>query len=871
MSDEKNRNSDSEAVKERPKRIGPYRILDTLGEGGMSVVYLAEQSEPVKRRVALKILKPGMDSKQVVARFESERQALAVLDHPNIAKIFDGGVTEFGRPYFVMERVHGVPITDYCDDHRLSTEQRVRLFIEVCSAVQHAHHKGLIHRDLKPSNLLVGVVDGHPMAKVIDFGIAKAATPSLTEQTLFTKIGQIIGTPQYMSPEQADTSGLDVDTRTDIYSLGVVLYELLVGIVPLDLTAIGDHAIRLTLREKDPQKPSTRVAELGDTQDEIAKSRSTDPITLKRQLKGDLDWVVMQAIAKDRTHRYETASALAMECRRYLKREPVTARPPSVGYLLQRFVMRNRLMVTAAAIAIIAVLAGATAATVGLIRATQAERVAVREAETASATTRFLVDLFEVSDPWAFAPVRTTSGADITARQVLELGADRVRNELVDQPEIQSSLMTAIGRVYTGLGLLDQAKVLLQDGLQIRQEQLPPRHRLIADSQEALGRYYFTTGEYESAVNALREAVSIHEENRRDDNSDLTDLLGELSITLAHKGDYEEALERQNHALEKLRSQPDSDPLKLGLALNNLGHVQHALDAMEEAAGTFEEAVSILAGTNARGHYASALANLAALYQVTGRLNESRELHEQSILIKREWFGPEHIETAYSVANLSMLYIDLGRYEDAESLMKEAIAIFSQKLGDDHPNIAVITGNLGRSQYLQGKYIESEATLFEAIDRIRQSLGPEHIHVVYAYNALGELYEKQQKYEEAEKYFRETLSMAAMANPVHSEVGFAKAGIARLPLPSLTLADRDQLFLEAIENLENSVGLGTYRVALAEIDYSVFLAEQGEPSRARELFETGLKHMAASLPADNSQYVDQLARYEKLFGERAPQ
>ena len=309
----------------QPRQIGSYRVLDLLGEGGMAEVYLAEQSEPVKRRVALKIVKAGMDSKQVVARFESERQALAVLDHPNIAKIFDGGIAENGRPYFAMERVKGVPITDYCDDQRLDNKARIRLFIDVCAAVQHAHLKGLIHRDLKPSNILVTVVDGQPQPKIIDFGIAKATTTTLTESTLYTRVGQIVGTPQYMSPEQAGVTGLDVDTRTDIYSLGVILYELLVGVPPLDLIGIGDQAMQIALREKDPPKPSTRLTQLDDTGDEVAKVRGTNTEGLRRQLTGDLDWVVMRAIEKDRTRRYDTVNALAMECKRYLGREPVLA------------------------------------------------------------------------------------------------------------------------------------------------------------------------------------------------------------------------------------------------------------------------------------------------------------------------------------------------------------------------------------------------------------------------------------------------------------------------------------------------------------------------------------------------------------------
>ena len=385
--------TDKSASTDHPSKIGPYSILDVLGEGGMAVVYLAQQDKPVTRRVALKILKAGMDSKQVVARFESERQALAVLDHPNIAKIFDGGVTDSGRPYFAMERVRGVPITEYCDNNRLSTNERLRLFMEVCSAVQHAHLKGLIHRDLKPSNILVGVVDNKPQPKIIDFGIAKATSTPLSEATLYTRIGQVIGTPQYMSPEQADLNIIDIDTRSDIYSLGVVLYELLVGAPPLELTAIADQAIRVALREKDPPKPSTRFTDLGDTRDEIAKVRSTVPDDLRRQLKGDLDWIVMRAIEKDRTRRYETANALAMDCRRFLKHEPVLARPPSTAYHLQRFVRRNRLIVTAASIAILAIIAGATVATLGYVRATEAELIARQESATSKKVIDFLVGL----------------------------------------------------------------------------------------------------------------------------------------------------------------------------------------------------------------------------------------------------------------------------------------------------------------------------------------------------------------------------------------------------------------------------------------------------------------------------------------------
>jgi len=308
-----------------------YKLLEELGSGGMGVVYKAEQTKPIKRSVALKIIKLGMDTKQVVARFETERQALAVMDHPNIAKVFDGGATETGRPYFVMEFVRGIPITEYCDKHKLTTRERLELFIQVCQAVQHAHQKGVIHRDLKPSNILVVVQEDKLIPKIIDFGIAKATEHRLTERTLFTEQGQLIGTPEYMSPEQAEMSGLDVDTRTDIYSLGVILYELLVGVLPFDpktLREAGFGEIQRIIRETDPPKVSTRLSGLGDTDTSIAEQRRTDVAVLHKQLKGDLDWITMKAMEKDRMRRYATASEFAADIEKHLKHEPVLARPP---------------------------------------------------------------------------------------------------------------------------------------------------------------------------------------------------------------------------------------------------------------------------------------------------------------------------------------------------------------------------------------------------------------------------------------------------------------------------------------------------------------------------------------------------------------
>jgi len=361
--------------------LGRYKLLEKVGEGGCGVVYVAEQTEPVRRRVALKVIKLGMDTKQVVARFEAERQALAMMDHPNIAKVLDAGTTETGRPFFVMELVRGIKITDYCDQNHLSTKERLDLFIKVCQAIQHAHQKGIIHRDIKPSNILVTLHDGVPVPKVVDFGIAKATEGRLTDATVYTQLHQFIGTPAYMSPEQAEMSGLDIDTRSDIYSLGVLLYELLTGSTPFDsneLMASGIDAMRKTIREKEPVRPSTRLATLeGEELTTTAKRRSTETSKLLHQLKGDLDWIVMKCLEKDRTRRYDTANGLAFDLKRHLTNEPVLARPPSAAYKFQKAFRRNKLVFTAGIVVAAALLLGIIASTWQSVRATRARREAL--------------------------------------------------------------------------------------------------------------------------------------------------------------------------------------------------------------------------------------------------------------------------------------------------------------------------------------------------------------------------------------------------------------------------------------------------------------------------------------------------------------
>jgi len=435
--------------------LGRYKLLERVGEGGCGVVYVAEQTEPVRRRVALKVIKLGMDTKQVVARFEAERQALALMDHSNIAKVLDAGASELGRPYFVMELVRGIPITHYCDQNQMSTQARLGLFIQVCQAVQHAHQKGIIHRDIKPSNILLTVNDGVPVPKVIDFGIAKATEGRLTDATIYTQLHQFIGTPAYMSPEQAEMTSLDIDTRSDIYSLGVLLYELLAGRKPFEakeLMAAGLDVMRRTIREQEPARPSTKFATLqGEELSTTAKRRATEAPKLVRQLQGDLDWIVMKCLEKDRTRRYETANGLAADLQRHLSNEPVLAWPPSTAYKLQKAYQRNT-----AAFAVVLVAATAfsawqaTRANREARRAVAAEGIARQRLTESEAISKFMTEVFQSPDP-------SRDGREIKVVELLEKAARKLETDLATEPAQRARLQGALGRTYFGLGLYRDA------------------------------------------------------------------------------------------------------------------------------------------------------------------------------------------------------------------------------------------------------------------------------------------------------------------------------------------------------------------------------------------------------------------------------
>lgn len=695
------------------RELGPYKLLSVLGEGGMGVVYLADQAAPLRRRVAIKVLKTGMDTEQVVARFESERQALAVMDHPGIARVYDSGVTRSGRPYFVMEAVQGTPITDYADTHRLSTSARLRLFMDVCAAVQHAHMKGVIHRDLKPSNVLVSVTESGPAVKVIDFGIAKAVGVGLTDQTLVTRFGQVIGTPEYMSPEQAEVTGLDVDTRTDVYSLGVMLYELVVGARPFDLSARPGFALSHVLREREVTRPSTRLTKLGETLDVVALHRATTPEGLRREVRGDLDWIILKALEKDRTRRYETANGLRLEIQRHLNHEPVLARPPSARYRIGKFVRRNRAGVAAGAVALVAVLAGALLATAGFVRAVEERERAERSAETAEQVSEFLVNLFAVSDPGE------ARGSSITAREVLDLGADRIAGELSGQPQVQARLLRVMGDVYRGLGLYADAAPLLEQAVEVGSGATGSDRLELARAWDRLGVVYRELGRFPEAAAAYERSRALSREAELD---------GTLEFAVASRG--------------------------LASAYVRMGRA-------DQAEAPLREALAIQLSVLGPDHLEVGITEGALAGMYLTRRDTDRAVHhlERALEIRERNQGPDHPEVLLTAANVGSLHLIREDYARAEEVYRRALAVQQRVLDPDHPNNGMVLTNLGEALRGQGRLEDAESHLLQALEMRERTLGPRHVNLTYTLHFLGRTLRDQGRLAESAEHLARALDV----------------------------------------------------------------------------------------------------------------
>ena len=706
---------------------GKYRIVEKLGAGGMGIVYLALQTRPFQRTVALKVIKLGMDTEQVVARFETEKQALARMDHASIAKVYDAGATEAGRPYFAMELVEGSPLTEYCDRSHLSLRERLELFLPLCRAVQHAHQRGLIHRDLKPSNVLVAMRDGRPIPKIIDFGIAKATSRFLGQDTFATEQGQLVGTPEYMSPEQADpTSAIDVDTRADVYSLGALLYELLTGAMPFDpgvLRALPLAQMQRLIREVDPVRPSARVGALGARQPGVARARRSEPRSLQRSLQGDLDWIVMKAMAKDRARRYPSASELGEDVARHLRHEPVAAGPPDAAYRLSKFVRRHGAGVGLALALLAAILFGLAGMMGGLVRAREAERRARAaeerargEARAALQVSRFLEGLFRVSDPGE------ARGRSITAREILERGAARVASELAEQPELQARLMLTIGKVYASLGLYREASSLLEGALERRAGR--PDDLETAETYRQLGEVRTQLGEYESAVPLLEKSLSVAEGCAGADDPSVADALDDLGTICLRTGDYDrgrEILGRSRRIREM--ALPANHP-DLATTLNNLGAIHYRMGELATARALWERALAIRQDAFGPDHHlvARSLNNLALLDVAIDDYGTARSRLERVVHIQEQVLGPRHTDLASALNNLGDVLIRSGAYAEAMPLLERALAIEEGAVGGDHPELARFLERLGTAILFGAGEVTRARQLFERSLAMRERI-----------------------------------------------------------------------------------------------------------------------------------------------------
>jgi non-specific serine/threonine protein kinase/serine/threonine-protein kinase len=738
-------------------QIGPYRLLQRVGEGGMGEVWLAEQTHPVRRQVALKIIKAGMDSAQVVARFEAERQALALMDHPAIARVFDAGTTPQGRPYFAMEYVKGEPITAYCDRHRLTTPERLDLFIHVCEGVQHAHQKGIIHRDLKPSNVLVTIQDDHPVPKIIDFGVAKATAQPLTQRTLYTELGVMIGTPEYMSPEQAEMGGLDIDTRTDVYALGVMLYELLTGVLPFDreeLRRVGFMEIQRTIREKEPLRPSTRVTHLGPASTEAAHRRHTEPARLAGELRGDLDWITMRALEKDRTRRYDTVIGLANDVRRHMKNEPVVASPPSTTYRVKKFVRRHRFGVAAAAT--VGVLLIGFAATM----AVQAQRIARerdranREAETAKQVSAFLVGLFKVPNP------SESRGNAFTAREVLDKGAMKVEKDLSARPEIQSRLANTMANSYAGLGLYNQAQHMYEQAVDSERRS---HGRNSVEALNALANLCGNLVQQEKVAEAeaaCREAVDGLRRLGGPDQDETISVVGQLAILLYVQGKVAEAEPLFRQVAESRRRQFGRGHARTLSAVNNLAAALHTEGKLVEAERTYRELVDESRASLGANHPYTIvfLCNLSELLEEQGKAAEAAPYAREALANARKVLPPTHKDLGTALVQVGSVVSDQGRYAEAESYLREAVSVFTKTEGDRW-RLAWAQSALGQSLAGQRRLDAAEPLLLDGYQGVWQSDAATPAQKQQALRRVIQLYDVWGKPEKAAEW-REKLADA---------------------------------------------------------------------------------------------------------------
>ncbi len=715
-------------------QIGPYTLVRQLGEGGMGIVFQARQTHPIRRDVALKIVKPGMDSRQVIARFEGERQALAMMEHPHIARVIDAGATPSGRPYFVMELVDGVPITQYCDAHRLTTRQRLELFLAVCEAIQHAHQKGIIHRDIKPSNILVEERDGRVVPKVIDFGIAKATQQPLTDATV-TQVGVVIGTPEYMSPEQADLAGNDIDTRSDIYSLGALLYKLLAGVTPIEISPQKGLETLRAIREDEPPPPSARVSNPAEN----------------RALRGELDWIVMKALEKDRSRRYETSAAFARDIQRHLAGEPVEAGSPSTTYVLRKFARRHRVSIAVSA-AFLAILVAAAAVSIrAAIQATRAQQ------ETQAVNDFLINDLLAANSANQQARGGNRPDPEIKVRTVLDRAAAAAGRKFASQPLAEASVRQAIGAAYASLGFDREAKPHFERALEIRRRLLGERNPDTLSSMMAAAPY-LPDREHEAL---LRKAM----EGRR-----------------------------------RVLGPTHADTL---LSINALGQFTMSQRRYQETEMLFREALEgqrLTTGEESQATLES-MNDLANLYLWEGKPGQAEVLFARLRDIDYRKLGTNHPLTLLAMNNLGVSQGGQGKFAEAEAILTQTVEAQKRTMGPEHPVTLNAMDSLAMMYNLSGRYPQSEALFRTILDGYLHVQGESSYGALITMVTLGDVYLSQDKYAEAEALMRRCLPVMERRAPQSWRRFFVQSVLGRSLAGQKKFAEAEPLLISGYEGM----------------------------------------------------------------------